>query len=126
MAYPLTISGADRNKNHPNTDLVELRLGDTMIEMLKSGKINTRLMCEMAAHKDFVKMLADIEIYVDGIVGMLVQSLNTWINVVRKEIMDKYRPGGNDTYLRLLKAAHIELEVDGGWRRSIGNLVFIS
>lgn len=100
--------GLAETKNHPNTDLTELRLSDEMIELLKSGEINTRLLCEMAAHKDFVKLLADIEIYVDGIAGMQVQSLNTWVDVVRKEIMDKYRPGENDTYIRLLKAAHIE------------------
>ena len=35
-----------------------------MIELLKNGNINTRLFCEMAAHRDFVKLLADIEIYV--------------------------------------------------------------
>ena len=30
----------------------------------------------MAAHKDFVKLLADIEIYVDGIATMQIQNLN--------------------------------------------------
>ena len=100
--------GLTENKKHPNADLAELRLSDEMIELLKSGEINIRLLCEMALHRDFVKLLADIEIYVDGIASMQVQSLNTWVDVVRKEIMDKYRPGGDDTYIRLLKAAHIK------------------
>ena len=83
--------GLTETKHHPNADLAELRLSDVMIELLKSGEINTRLLCEMAAHKDFVKLLADIEIYVDGIASMQVQSLNTWVDVARKEIMTSGR-----------------------------------
>ncbi len=40
--------------------------------MMKCGtpekrRINNRLLCELATHKDFIKFLADIEIYVDGL-----------------------------------------------------------
>ena len=40
--------------------------------LLKSGRINNRLLCELATHKDFIKFLADIEIYVDGIATMQI------------------------------------------------------
>jgi len=63
--------GLTESKNHPNPDLAKLHLSDTMIELLKSGAINTRLLFEMAAHRDFVKLLADIEIYVDGIASII-------------------------------------------------------
>ncbi|EDK34877.1 Hypothetical protein CKL_2865 [Clostridium kluyveri DSM 555] len=63
-----------------------------MIDLLKSGAINTRPLCEMAAHKDFVKLLADIEIYVDGIASMQVQNLNAYVNLARDTIEKKYRP----------------------------------
>lgn len=59
--------GLTENKNYPNTELAELHLSNEMITLLKNGKINVRLLCELAAHKDFVKLMADIEIYVDGI-----------------------------------------------------------
>lgn len=62
----------------------------------------------MAAHRDFVKLLADIEIYVDGIANMQIQNLNTLVDMVRVEITEKYQPGGEDTHIRLLKAAHID------------------
>lgn len=100
--------GLTETKNHPNADLTELHLSDTMIELLKSGKINTRLLCEMAAHRDFVKLLADIEIYVDGIASMQVQNLNSLVDMARVEITEKYQPSGEDSYIRLLNAAHIE------------------
>ena len=35
-----------------------------MVALLKGGRINNRLLCELATHKDFIKFLADIEIYV--------------------------------------------------------------
>ena len=99
--------GMTENKNHPNTDLAELHLSDEMITLLKSGQINTRLLCEMTAHKDFVKLLADIEIYVDGIAAMQIQNLNAWVDVVRAEIMEKYRPGKQDKDVYLLQSAHV-------------------
>lgn len=99
--------GLTETKNHPNADLTELHLSDTMIELLKSGNINTRLLYEMAAHRDFVKLLADIEIYVDGIASMQVKNLNALVDMAKVEITEKYQPG-EDNYIRLLKAARIE------------------
>lgn len=100
--------GLTETKNHPNADLSELHLSDEMIGLLKSGKINTRLLCEIAAHRDFVKLLADVEIYVDGIASMQIQNLNSWVDITRNEIMEKYHPGENDQYISVLNAAHIE------------------
>ena len=39
--------GLTETKNHPNTDLHDLHLGDDMIELLKSGKLNNRLLSEL-------------------------------------------------------------------------------
>ena len=100
--------GLTETKNHPNAALAELHLSDGMIVLLKSGNINTRLLCETAVHKDFVKLLADIEIYVDGIASMQIQNLNTLVDMAKIEIMDKHQPSGEEPYIRLLKAAHIE------------------
>lgn len=99
--------GMTENKNHPDTDLSGLHLSDEMIGLLKSGKINTRLLCEMAVHRDFVKLMADIEIYVDGIAAMQIQSLNSVVDLARVEIIGQYRPGENDRIIKTLGAAHI-------------------
>ena len=48
-------------------------------------------MCELTAHPDFVKLLADIQIYVEGIAATQIQNLNTWVDVGRDEIMVKYQ-----------------------------------
>ena len=87
--------------------LRELHLSDEMVALLKSGRINNRLLCELATHKDFIKLLADIEIYVDGIATMQIQNLKALVDTVRHEIIERYRPGEDDPHLKVLKAAHI-------------------
>ena len=94
--------------NHGNLILLADFYGnDEMVAVLKSGRINNRLLCELATHKDFIKFLADIEIYVDGIATMQIQNLNALVDTVRHEIIERYRPGEDDPHLKVLQAAHI-------------------
>ena len=95
------------NRAEINTPLSELHLSDEMVALLKSGRINNRLLCELATHKDFIKFLADIEIYVDGIATMQIQNLNALVDTVRHEIIERYCPGEDDPHLKVLQAAHI-------------------
>lgn len=108
--------GLTENKNHPNAELAGLHLSDEMIELLKDEKINVRLLCELAAHKDFVKLMADIEIYVDGIAAMQIQNLNSTVDLARAEIMERYHPVEHDRTLLTLEAAHINEDLYFGQR----------
>ena len=68
--YEVTVDyllGRSQTKNHPNADLADLHLSDDMIELLKSGRVDNSLLCELAAHPDFPRLMADLEIYVNGI-----------------------------------------------------------
>ena len=89
------------NREQINTPLTGLHLNDEMVALLKSGRINNRLLCELATHKDFIKFLADIEIYVDGIATMQIQNLNALVDTVRHEIIERYRPGEDDPHLKV-------------------------
>ena len=100
--------GLTETKSHSNADLADLRLSDNMIDLLKNGRIDTALFCDLATHKDFAKLLADIEIYVNGIAAMQIQNLNAWMDVARAEIMEKYQPGEHDRTAYLLNAAHVQ------------------
>ena len=51
--------GLTEQKNHPNTELDALHLGDDAIEVLKTGKFNHRLLSELICHKDFQRFLLD-------------------------------------------------------------------
>ena len=72
----MNISSALVSSTRSRVSVYSMHLSDEMVALLKSGRINNRLLCELATHKDFIKFLADIEIYVDGIATMQIQNLN--------------------------------------------------
>ena len=98
------------NRNHPNTELTELHLNDDMIELLKSGHINNRLLCEIATHKNFVTLMTDTEIYVDGVATMHFKDFNSLLEVLREQVLSKYQPIEEDTVLKALEALQIQEE----------------
>ena len=78
-----------------------------MIDLLENGKINTRLLCEIATHEDSRRFLTDIEIYVDRIADMRINDLNAVLGVVRNAAMEKC-PDENDLYVRTLELAQVD------------------
>ena len=79
-----------------------------MIELLKSGLVDNSLLCELATHPDFPRLMADLEIYVNGVAGKQVQSANAIVDAVSATIMKQHNPGLTDPQLRQLIAAHID------------------
>ncbi len=102
--------GLTENRKHPNTELSKLHLSDEVIELLKTGKVNNRLLCEIVTHKDFIELMADAEIYVDGIATRRFRDLNASLEVVRQKIIHEYQPTREDNILRTLKATQIQEE----------------
>ena len=99
--------GVSEIKNHPDTDLADLYLSDEMLNVLKSGKINNRLLCEIATHEGFQRLMVDTEICVDRIAAMRVHDMNIVLAETRKMVMEKHDPGENDLYMRTLELAQI-------------------
>ena len=83
--------GLSEMKNHPNADLADLCLSDDMIELLKSGRVDNSLLCELAAHPDFPRLIADLEIYVNGVAVKQVQTVNAIVNTMSATIMKQYK-----------------------------------
>ncbi len=65
-------------------------------------------MCELAVHPDFPRLMADLEIYVNGIAGKQVQSANAIVDTMSATIMKQHNPGLTDPQLRQLIAAHLD------------------
>ena len=99
--------GVSEMKNHPDTDLTGLHLSDEMLKLLASGKINNRLLCEIATHPDFQRLMVDMEICVDRIAAMRVHDMNAVLAEARKMIAEKYNPDENDLHMRTLELAQI-------------------
>ena len=99
--------GLTEQKNHPNTELDALHLGDDAIEVLRTGKFNHRLLSELICHKDFLRFMLDAEIYVDRIADMRVNNMNAVLEAVRQMALMKNGGEENDLHLRTLEVAQI-------------------
>lgn len=99
--------GLTETKNHSNTELHELGLSDEMIGLLKSGRINNRLLCELATHEGFRRFLVDIEIYADRIADMRINDMNALLDATRRTILEKHGADEDDLYVRTLELAQI-------------------
>ena len=99
--------GLTEQKNHPNTELNALHLGDDAIEVLRTGKFNHRLLSELICHKDFQRFMLDTEIYVDRIADMRVNDMNAVLEAVRQMTLMKNGGEENDLHLRTLEVAQI-------------------
>ncbi len=99
--------GLTEQKNHSNTELDALHLGDDAIEVLRTGKFNHRLLSELICHKDFQRFMLDAEIYVDRIADMRVNDMNAVLEAVRQMALMKNGGEENDLHLRTLEVAQI-------------------
>ena len=99
--------GLTEQKNHPNTELDALHLGDDAIEVLRTGKFNHQLLSELICHKDFQRFMLDAEIYVDRIADMRVNDINAVLEAVRQMALMKNGGEENDLHLRTLEVAQI-------------------
>ena len=100
--------GLTEQKNHPNTELDALHLGDDAIEVLRTGKFNHRLLSELICHKDFQRFMLDAEIYVDRIADMRIKDMNAVLEAVRQMALMKNGGDENDLHLRTLEVAQIQ------------------
>jgi transcriptional regulator with XRE-family HTH domain len=102
------LMGVSENKNHPNTELQALHLSDAMVELLSSGKINNRLLCELATHPNFLRLMVDMEIFIDQIADMRVNQMNLILEATRQTILKEHAPGENDLYMRTLELGQVQ------------------
>lgn len=103
--YLLCLSEA---KQPSDASIQGLSISDDMVEVLRGNTLNNGLLCELVTNPQFPKLLADIEIYADGIVTSQVQNMNVCMDAVREEVISKYQPEGYDPYLNILEASHLE------------------
>ena len=99
--------GLRENRKHTSVSLDDLHLSDQALKVLCDGSINNRLLSELIAHPEFARLMADMEIYVDGVVSMQIRNLNSLLESARTAILEKYHPKEDNTLLTL-KAAQID------------------
>lgn len=100
--------GRTENRNLPNAPLSELRLSDATVELLKSGSINNRLLCELVTHEKFAELLADVEIYVDGLAASRFHDLKQSLAADRARLLEEHPEAVTDRAFRIFDAGMIE------------------
>lgn len=103
--------GVSENKKHPGAEVEALHLSDDTVDLLSSGRLNNRLLCEMALHPGFLQLMTDIEICVDRIADMHIRDMNQLLEATRQKIIGRYNPGENDLHLRTLELAQVSEDI---------------
>lgn len=102
--------GLTNNRKYENTPIEELHLSDEVVELLKSERFNNRLLCEIISHEKFRELLADAEIYVDGIATMHFHDTNSSLAALRAMILEEHPEATADRAIKVLEACQVEEE----------------
>ena len=102
--------GLTNNRKYENTPIEELHLSDEVVELLKSERFNNRLLCEIISHEKFRELLADAEIYVDGIATMHFHDTNRSLAALRAMILEEHPEATADRAIKVLEACQVEEE----------------
>lgn len=97
-------------RRHEDTPIMDLDLTDDAVDVLKSGRINNRLLCEIITNEKFEELMADTEIYVDGIATVMFNDIDLALEHVRSMIIEETPEAAEDRTLRTLEAAQIKEE----------------
>lgn len=98
------------NREQINTPLSELHISDEMVELLKSEQINNRLLCEIATHEKFKRLMTDTEIYIDGHATARFRDINESLEEQRLALIKNHTHADGDLYSETLLAAQLEEE----------------
>lgn len=75
--------------------------------MLKGATFNGMLLSEVMSHRNFQHLMTDMEIFVDGIASMQIDSLNNFMGTARETVQAQYHPDENELFYRTLELAKI-------------------
>ena len=101
------IFGLTDNRMHYNIEVSELYLSDSAIEVLKSKKLNNRLLSELISHNDFIKLLIAVEIYLERTISPHLKSWNAVFEIAEQKIRANNDNNENNKVIEILKEANI-------------------
>ncbi len=82
--------GLTDNRHYNNEDTKSLSLSDEALDVLKSEKLNNRLLCEIIAHPNFPALLSSIEVYIDRTLMPQLNAINAMYELVERVIRKEF------------------------------------
>ncbi len=99
------LMGVSNIENRPDAEIHELRLTNEALRVLKNGGFNGKLLSEVICHKNFQRLMIDMEIFVDGDASLHIDSLNGSMGSLRNIVQAQYHPDENEQFYRTLEVA---------------------
>lgn len=97
------ILGLTEEKKPSSYDTENQYFSQEMLAFLKSGKINRRLLSELIMHKDFRRLMTDLEIVVDRHIDQHVEIFKTMMPSIRMKILEKHKADKEDLNMKTLE-----------------------
>ena len=101
------LMGVSNLEKEADMEIQELRLTNGALNVLKSGGFNGVLLSEVICHKDFQRLMVDMEIFVDHIASMQIDNLNYGMGVARGIVQKHYHPDENELFYRTAELGKI-------------------
>ena len=101
------LMGVSNLEKEADTEIQELRLTNGALDVLKSGGFNRVLLSEIMCHKDFQRLMVDMEIFVDHIASMQVDNLNYVMGTTRDIVQKQYHADENELFYRTAELGKI-------------------
>lgn len=99
--------GVSNMEKPDDAEIQELRLTNEALNVLKCGGFNGLLLSEVISHKDFRRLMVDMEIFVDHIAQMQVNNLNDTMGITRGIVERQYHPDENELFYRTAELGKI-------------------
>ena len=101
------LMGVSNLEKEPDAEIHELRLTNEALNVLKSGYFSGKLLSEIICHRDFPRLMTDMEIFVDNIASMQVDNLNYGMGTARSIVQKQYHPDENELFYRTAELGKI-------------------
>lgn len=101
------LMGVSNLEKEADAEIQELRLTNGALDVLKSGGFNRVLLSEIMCHKDFQRLMVDMEIFVDHIASMQIDNLNYVMGTTRDIVQKQYHPDENELFYRTAELGKI-------------------
>ena len=101
------LMGVSNLEKEADMEIRELRLTNGALNVLKGGGFNGVLLSEVICHKDFQRLMVDMEIFVDHIASMQIDNLNYGTGVARGIVQKQYHPDENELFYRTAELGRI-------------------
>ena len=101
------LMGVSNLEKAADMEIRELRLTNGALDVLKCGGFNGVLLSEVICHKDFQRLMVDMEIFVDHIASMQIDNLNYGMGVARGIVQKQYHPDKNELFYRTAELGNV-------------------